>query len=137
MARLRFINDQIREIEAARLERLVQQPDKGGHPMVLLLARVIGVGIETAEHAGSGGSFAQVARPPGGGPLWRTDRIARGERHATARERAGQGRKCPRAPRHAAAAITMAIQRRRPGPGLIHHSDRASQYAAGDYRDIL
>ena len=31
----------------------------------------------------------------------------------------------------------MAIQRRRPGAGLIHHSDRGSQYAAGDYRDIL
>lgn len=35
------------------------------------------------------------------------------------------------------AALTMAIQRRRPAPGLIHHSDRGSQYAAGDYRDIL
>jgi len=35
------------------------------------------------------------------------------------------------------AALTMAIQRRRPGAGLIHHSDRGSQYAAGDYRDII
>jgi hypothetical protein len=35
------------------------------------------------------------------------------------------------------AALVMAIQRRRPGAGLIHHSDRASQYAAGEYRDIL
>jgi transposase InsO family protein len=35
------------------------------------------------------------------------------------------------------AALTMAIQRRRPAAGLIHHSDRGSQYAAGDYRDIL
>jgi len=35
------------------------------------------------------------------------------------------------------AALNMAIQRRRPGPGLTHHSDRGSQYAAGDYRDIL
>ena len=35
------------------------------------------------------------------------------------------------------AALTMAIQRQRPGAGLIHHSDRGSQYAAGDYRDIL
>ena len=35
------------------------------------------------------------------------------------------------------AALTMAIQRRRPGPGLMHHSDRGSQYAAGDYRKIL
>ena len=34
------------------------------------------------------------------------------------------------------AALTMAIQRRRPAAGLIHHSDRGSQYAAGDYRDI-
>ncbi len=49
MARLRFINDQIGEIEAARLERLAQGPDEGAHPMVRLLARVIGVGIETAD----------------------------------------------------------------------------------------
>jgi transposase InsO family protein len=35
------------------------------------------------------------------------------------------------------AALTMAIQRRRPAAGLVHHSDRGSQYAAGDYRDIL
>ena len=35
------------------------------------------------------------------------------------------------------AALTMAIQRRRPEPGLIHYSDRGSQYAAGDYRKIL
>lgn len=35
------------------------------------------------------------------------------------------------------AALTMAIQRRRPGPGLVHHSDRGSQYAAADYRKIL
>ena len=37
----------------------------------------------------------------------------------------------------AIAALTMAIQRRRPGRGLIHHSDRGSQYAAGDYRELL
>jgi transposase InsO family protein len=35
------------------------------------------------------------------------------------------------------AALTMAIQRRRPGPGLIHHSDRGSQDAAGHYRKTL
>jgi transposase InsO family protein len=35
------------------------------------------------------------------------------------------------------AALTMAIQRQRPGRGLIHHSDRGSQYAAGDYRAVL
>lgn len=49
MARLRFVADQIKEIEAVRLQRLEQAPDKGPHAMVRLLARVIGVGIETAD----------------------------------------------------------------------------------------
>src|SRR4051794_16813596 len=34
------------------------------------------------------------------------------------------------------AALTTAIRRRRPAANLIHHSDRASQYAAGDYHKI-
>jgi transposase len=49
VARLRFVTEQIRELEAARRERLAQHPDQGTHPMVLLLARVIGIGIETAD----------------------------------------------------------------------------------------
>jgi putative transposase len=35
------------------------------------------------------------------------------------------------------AALTMAIQRQKPPPGLIHHSDRGSQYAAGDHLRVL
>ena len=35
------------------------------------------------------------------------------------------------------AALTMAIQRQQPARGLIHHSDRGSQYAAGAYRALL
>jgi len=35
------------------------------------------------------------------------------------------------------AALTMAIQRQKPPRGLIHHSDRRSQYAAADYRKVL
>lgn len=34
-------------------------------------------------------------------------------------------------------ALTMALGRRRPGPGLLHHSDRGSQYAAGEYQALL
>ena len=49
MARLRFVMDQINEIEAARLQRLEQAPAEKPHAMVRLLARVIGVGIETAD----------------------------------------------------------------------------------------
>jgi putative transposase len=35
------------------------------------------------------------------------------------------------------AALRMAISNRRPGPGLLHHSDRGSQYAARAYRRVL
>jgi transposase len=49
MARLRFIIEQINEIEAARLQRLEQVPAEGPTAMVRLVARVVGVGIETAD----------------------------------------------------------------------------------------
>jgi transposase len=49
MARLRFIMDQIKEVEEARGQRLGQAPQEKSHAMVRLLARVIGVGIETAD----------------------------------------------------------------------------------------
>jgi len=49
MARRRLVSDQIRQIEDARLERLKQAPSDGPHAMVRLLARVIGVGVETAD----------------------------------------------------------------------------------------
>ncbi len=49
MARLRFVLDQIREIEATRRQRLDQAPHEGSHAMIRLLARVIGVGVETAD----------------------------------------------------------------------------------------
>ena len=35
------------------------------------------------------------------------------------------------------AALRMALERRRPPAGLVHHSDRGSQYASGDYTDLL
>jgi putative transposase len=35
------------------------------------------------------------------------------------------------------AALRMAIAAKQPGPGLIHHSDRGVQYAAGDYRKVM
>jgi putative transposase len=35
------------------------------------------------------------------------------------------------------AALRIALGWRDPDPGLMHHSDRGSQYAAHDYRDVL
>lgn len=36
-----------------------------------------------------------------------------------------------------AEALTLAIRRRKPAAGLLHHSDRGCQYASIDYRQIL
>ena len=49
MARLAVVREQIEEIEQARLERLEQAPAAKPNAMVHLLARIIGVGIETAD----------------------------------------------------------------------------------------
>jgi hypothetical protein len=49
LERHRIVKQQIREIEETRLERLAQAPSNGPHAMVRLLARVIGVGVETAD----------------------------------------------------------------------------------------
>ena len=34
-------------------------------------------------------------------------------------------------------ALRMALGRRQPKPGLLHHTDRGVQYAATDYRELL
>ena len=34
-------------------------------------------------------------------------------------------------------ALRMALEQRRPAPGLVHHSDRGVQYASTDYTDLL
>ena len=35
------------------------------------------------------------------------------------------------------AALEMAVRRRRPAPGVLHHSDRGCQYTSADYREEL
>src|SRR5437588_672872 len=49
MARLGFVVSQIKEIEAARQKRLEQEPETEPHAMVRQLARVVGLGVETAD----------------------------------------------------------------------------------------
>jgi transposase len=49
LARLRFVRGQIKEIEQTRIERLEKAPTAGRNAMVCLLARVVGIGIETAD----------------------------------------------------------------------------------------
>ena len=49
VARLGFVVGQIKEIERARQRRLEQDSESGPHATVRRLARVIGIGIETAD----------------------------------------------------------------------------------------
>jgi transposase len=49
VTRLQLIAQQSRDIESTRLRQLEQQPNAGAHPMMRLLARVRGVGVETAD----------------------------------------------------------------------------------------
>ncbi len=49
IARLGFVVRQIKEIEEARQKRLEQETESEAHAMVRLVARVVGVGIETAD----------------------------------------------------------------------------------------
>ena len=49
MARLSVVKQQIREVETSRLERIQEAPRERRHAMIHLLARVVGVGVETAD----------------------------------------------------------------------------------------
>ena len=49
MARMRFVMEQIKELEEERVRRLEQAPQEKSNAMVRLLARVLGMGIETAD----------------------------------------------------------------------------------------
>jgi hypothetical protein len=49
MERKRLVHQQILNIEKARLEQLKRAPKAGANLMILVLVRVIGIGIETAD----------------------------------------------------------------------------------------
>ena len=49
IARLGLVIGQIKQIEQARRQRLEEAPERGPHAMVRRLARVVGIGIETAD----------------------------------------------------------------------------------------
>jgi transposase len=49
MARLNFVKQQIQDVETTRIERIQQALEERHHAMIHLLARVVGVGIETAD----------------------------------------------------------------------------------------
>ena len=78
MARLRFVKDQIKQIERARVRQLEQAPEQGPQQMVRLLARVLGIGIETADMSTN---TSQVAAACGPTPTRYARDDTRGARH--------------------------------------------------------
>jgi len=49
LERLELIKKQIKAIEQARVQRLKAKPNHGTNPLVLILAQVLGLGLETAD----------------------------------------------------------------------------------------
>jgi hypothetical protein len=75
MERRSFICEQIRRVEKERIERLKQAPNTGPNVMVRLLARAIGIGIETAARRSEVGLSAvrkdlPAAEMPVSGAPW-------------------------------------------------------------------
>jgi transposase len=49
MERLVMVRKHIKAIEDARVKRLKEKPDHGANPLVLMLAKIFGLGLETAD----------------------------------------------------------------------------------------
>jgi len=98
MARLSFVVSQIREIEQARQKRLEQETETGPHAMVRQVARVIGIGIETADMLVHEVLSRPMRDPQSGGALRRSDGLAGRERCEAAGTRPRQSRQCPGPP---------------------------------------
>ena len=136
MARLALVREQISSIEKTRAERLERAPDTGPHAMVRLLARVIGIGIETADmlvreilsrKLRDRRALARYAGAHG---------IARRERFEKPREGPGQGRQC--AGTTWADPVGMAlpdVPERQCAGAVVSHADRGAERRAQDDND--
>ncbi len=97
----RFICDQIRKIErGAHRASGAGTRARGRHAMVRLLARVIGIGIETADLLVHEVLLRNMRDRRAVGALRRADGLAGPERLHQSRERDCPIRQCPRAARH-------------------------------------
>ena len=99
LARLAVVREEIEAIERDRLARLQQAPQSRSNAMVVLLARVVGVGLETADMLVQEVLCAAAAGSQGRRTLRRPDRLARRERAPASRKGPGKVRQRPRAPR--------------------------------------
>ena len=106
LERHQIIKRQIREIEQTRLDHLAQAPAKGPHAMVLLLARVVGIGVETADMLVQE-VLSRNMRDRRGSALCRSHRLARRKRGETPGEGIGPLGQSARSPRHDPAGMAV------------------------------
>jgi transposase len=107
LARLQLIRGQVREIERARLERLKRAPRQGTHPMMRMLARIMGIGIETADvlvHEVLSRKLRDQRAVARYGALTGSPDESGSKR----RERARPSRQCAGAPRHDSTGMALA-----------------------------
>jgi transposase len=110
LARLRVVRDQIRAVEQERLRKLAVTPaaeKKGPHAMVGLIARVIGVGVETADMLVNEIFSRHWRDRKGHRPLCRPYRLARRERQPSTRTGSCARRQYPRPQRHDRAGLAL------------------------------
>ena len=74
MAHLRFVNEQIKQIEDARLNQLKQAPQHASNAKVLQLEQIRGLGIETADMLANE-VFSRDLRDQRGRPMRGADRL--------------------------------------------------------------
>ena len=98
LARLAVVREHIAAIEKARVESLKRAPKTGPDAMVQLLARVIGIGIETADMLVREVLSRTLRDRRAVGPLRWAYGLARRERQQAAREGAQPSRQRARAP---------------------------------------
>ena len=100
MQRLQFVKQQIKAIEQTRFERLKKAPKTRLNMMVLLVARVLGMGIETADMLVHEVLWRDLRDRRAVAQLCRSYRGAGRKRGPAAGERSGTSRQRAGAPRH-------------------------------------
>jgi Transposase and inactivated derivatives len=136
MARLALVREQISSIEKTRAERLERAPDTGPHAMVRLLARVIGIGIETADMLVREILVAEASRSKSGGALRRAHGIARRER--LKRREKGLAKAGNARVRRWGDPVGVAlpdVPERQCAGALVSHADRGAERRAQDDDD--
>jgi len=127
MAQLRLISGQLREIEKTREERLKRAPRQGTHPMVLLLAKVLGIGIETADmlvHE----ILSRELRMKERWGVMPADRLTVRQRCQTARKGDVQGGQCACPARHGPTGLALdQVPKGQPIDAVVQQQDRSAR----------